>query len=58
MIPNEEKEGYQFIVVKKLSALLHIKTSKHEDDFYCLNCLNFFRTDNKLKSHEKKCKNK
>ena len=35
-----------------LSALLHKKTSKHKGDF-CLNCLNSFRTENKLKSHEK-----
>ena len=33
-------------------------TSKHRDDFYCLNCLHSFRTENKLKSHEKVCKNK
>ena len=44
---------------KKLSALLHGITSKHEDDFYCLNCFHSFRTENKLiKSHEKVCKNK
>ena len=40
-----------------LSALLHKKTSKHKGDF-CLNCLNSFRTENKLKSHEKVCKTK
>ena len=33
-------------------------TSKHRGDFYCLNCLHSFRTENKLKSHEKVCKNK
>ena len=33
-------------------------TSKHERDFYCLNCLHSFRTQNKLKSHEKICENK
>ena len=32
-------------------------TSKHHGDFYCFNCLHSFRT-NKLKSHEKVCKNK
>ena len=26
--------------------------------FYCLNCLRSFRTENKLKSHEKVCTNK
>ena len=33
-------------------------TSKHVCGFYCLNCLHFFRRKNKLKSHEKFCKNK
>ena len=54
MIPNEEKEGWHYLA----SALLHGITSKHEGDFYCLNCLHSFRTENKLKSHEKVCKNK
>ena len=44
--------------VKNLSILLRGITSKHHDDFYCLNCLHSFRTENKLKSHEKVCKNK
>ena len=43
---------------KKLSTLLRGLTSKHQDDFYCLNCLYSFRTENKLKSQEKVCKNK
>ena len=43
---------------KKLSTLLRGLTSKHPGDFYCLNCLHSFRTENKLKSHEKVCKNK
>ena len=43
---------------KKLSELLHGTTSKHDGDFYCLKCLHSFRTANKLKSHEKLCKNK
>ena len=39
MIANEEKEGWQYLAVKKLSALLHGITSKHKGDFYCLICL-------------------
>ena len=34
MIPNEEKEGWHYLAVKKLSTLL-----KHHGDFYCLNWL-------------------
>ena len=30
MIPNEEKEGWHYLAVKKLPALLHKKTSKHK----------------------------
>ena len=43
MIPNEENVGWHYLAVKKLSALLHGIT---------------FRTENKLKSYEKVCKNK
>ena len=53
MIPNEEKEEWHYLAVKQLSALLHGITSKHKGGFYCLNCLHSFRTENKLKSHEK-----
>ena len=42
--------------IKKLSALLHKITSETKGGFYCLNCLYSFRTENKLKSHEKVCK--
>ena len=47
-----------YLAVKKLSALLIGITSKHYDDFYCLNCLYSFRTENKLESHKKVCENK
>ena len=57
-ITNKEKEGWHYLAVKKLSALLHKKTSKHKGGFYCLNCLNSYRTKSNLKSYEKACKNK
>ena len=43
---------------KKIFALLHGITSKNKGDFYSSNCLHSFITENKLKSHEKVCKNK
>ena len=58
MIPNEEKGRWHCLALKKLSELLHGITSRHKGDFYCLNCLHSFRTENKCKSHEKVCKNK
>ena len=58
MIPNEEKVGWHYLAARKVSALLHGITAKHKGDFYCLNCLHSFRTENKIKSHENVCKNK
>ena len=56
MIPNAEELYY--LLVKQLSALLRGITSKHHGDFYCLNCLHSFSTENKCKSHKKVCENK
>ena len=55
MIPNEEKEGLHYLAVKKY---LHYYLKKHKAEFYRLNLLNSFRTENKLKSHEKARKKK
>ena len=56
MIPNIE--GWHYLAVKKLSALLRGITPKHQGDFYCLNCFHSFTTENKCASHEKVCENK
>ena len=32
--------------------------SKHHGDFYCLNCIHSFTTENKRVSHKKVCENK
>ena len=56
VVPNGEK--WHYLAVKKLSALLKGITSKHHDDFYCLNCLHSFATEKKLESHEEECENK
>ena len=58
MIPNVEKECWHHLAVKNLSALLTGKPSKHDGNFYCFNCFHFLKTESKLKSHEKVCKNK
>ena len=34
MIPNEEKQSWHYLSVKKLSALLRETTSKHDGDFF------------------------
>ena len=56
MIPN--REGWPYLTVKRLSALLRGIMSKHHSDFCCLNCLYSFRTKNKRELHKKVCENK
>ena len=55
MISDNKK--WHYLAVKRLSALLRIIISKDYGDFYCLNCLHLFRTENKLKEHENICEN-
>ena len=52
-VPNGE--GWHYLAVKNLSALLREITSKHHCDFYCLICLHFFATKNKDESLKKIC---
>ena len=52
-IPNIEKENWYYLAVKNLSAFLRGINSKHDGDFYSLNYLQFFRTENKLKFQKK-----
>ena len=40
---------------KKLSNLFKGITSNNYGDFYCLNCLHSFRTDNAPKKYERLC---
>ena len=55
MIPNEKKRRWHYLAVQK-TIILRKKASKRHSNFYCLNCIHYFRTENKLKSHEKVCK--
>ena len=43
--------------IRSLSRLFRRITSSNNGDFYCLGCLHSFRTDNKLKKHERLCNN-
>ena len=56
MIPNGE--GWHYLAVKKISALLRGITFKHLGDIYCLDCFHFFGTKSKHESHKKVCENK
>ena len=53
-----DKEGWHYIAVKILSVFLRGIMSKHNGDYYCLNCFNLFRTKGRLKSHIKVCRKK
>ena len=43
--------------IRRLSRLFRGITSNNNGDFYCLGCLHSFRTENKLKKHERLCNN-
>ena len=58
LLEGKFKGRWHYLAVKKLSALLIMITLSNNGDFYCLNCLHYFRTKNKLESHKKACKNK
>ena len=55
MITDSKK--WHYFAVKKISALFCKITSKHDGDFYCLNCFHSLSKENKLKEHENICKN-
>ena len=55
MISDGQK--WHYLIFKNLSRLLRGITSKHKEDFYCLNCFHSYRTENKLEAHEKICEN-
>ena len=43
--------------ILSLSRLIRGITANNNRDFYCLNCLHSFRTNNGLKKHERLCDN-
>ena len=51
MISDGEK--FHYLAVTYLSGLLQGNSSRHEGDFYCLNCFNSYTSENKLKNMKK-----
>ena len=51
MITDDKK--WPYLAVKILSALLWGTTSNQNGNFYCLNCFHSYRTEKKLKKHER-----
>ena len=56
MITDGEK--WHFLTVRRLSGLLRGITSKHNGDFYCLNCFHSYPSKKSLENHMKVCENK
>ena len=48
--------NWHYLTAKSMSKLLNGITSNHNGDFYFLNCFHSYRTKNKLKKHEKICR--
>ena len=46
-----------YLDVKSLSGLFRKITRNNHGNFYCLNCLQSYTTENKLKKHKKVCEN-
>ena len=53
MITDGKK--WHYLAAKSFSALLRGIKSIHNGDCYCLNCFHSYRTEKKLKKHEKVC---
>ena len=51
----DKNNNWHYLAVKRISGLLRGITSRHNGDFYCLNCFHSYTTENKLKKHEKMC---
>ena len=52
---NDKTINWHCLAVKRISGLLRGITSRHNGDFYCLNCFHSYTTENKLRKHEKIC---
>ena len=53
MLKITDGEKFYYLTVKSLSALLKGTSSSHVGDFYCLSCFHSYRTEKKLKKHER-----
>ena len=54
-LKSERTEDGFYCSIRSLSRLFNEITSNHNGDFYYLNFLHSFRTDNALEKHERLC---
>ena len=57
MITDGTGNWHYYLAIKSISGLLRGVTSKHNGDYYCLNCFQSYTTEKKLRKHEKLCEN-
>ena len=57
LLMTTDGEKWYYLAAKSFSTLFRGITSKHDRDFYCLNCFQSYTTESKLKRHKKVCKN-
>ena len=49
---TDNNKNWHYLAVKSISRLFRGINSNNNGDFYCLNSLHSFRTDNALKKHK------
>ena len=54
---NDGTGNWHYLAIKSIFGLLRGITSKHNGDYYCLNCFQSYTTEKKLRKHEKVCEN-
>ena len=50
---NGTNDEWHYVSAKSLSRLSRALFSKNNGDFYCLNCLHSYGTENNLEKHER-----
>ena len=56
LIITDSKNNWHYLPVKNIPGFLRGITSNHNGDFFGLNCFHSYTTKNRLKKHEKVCK--
>ena len=55
LMAADADNNWHYLAVKRIPGLLRGITSRHNGNFYCLNCFHLYTNENKLRKHEKIC---
>ena len=55
LIIENDEGNWHYLAITRIPDLLRGITSRHNGDFYCLNCFHSYSTENRLKEHGKIC---